>query len=192
GGLRGMSADLGLAAPGLARAFAAVADRKRVWFRYRGRRGESTRTLDPYGLVHRKGAWYLTGADHTSGEERSFRLDRVAGEIHQVDPSHPGPEFDVPPGFRPQAALEVPPFLQGEAVAEAELRFAPSTAWWVGREASWLELTPEEDGGAVARVGVSVVEGFLDWVLWYGDGVEVLGPPELRAVLRERLEQLCG
>jgi predicted DNA-binding transcriptional regulator YafY len=192
GSLRGMSADLGLTAPGLARAFAAVTDRKRVWFRYRGRRGESTRTLDPYGLVHRKGAWYLTGADHTSGEQRSFRLDRVAGEIHQVDPSHPGPEFEVPAGFRPQAALETPPFLQGVVVAQAELRFAPSTAWWVGREAPWLELVPDEEGGGSATLAVSAVEGFVDWVLWYGDGVEVVGPSSLRTAIRQRLEALCG
>jgi proteasome accessory factor B len=192
GGLRRMSADLGLAAPGLARAFAAVADRKQVSFRYRGRQGESSRTMDPYGLVHRKGAWYLIGLDHSSGGQRSFRLDRVAGEIHQVDPSHPGPEFEVPSGFRPQAALETPPFLQGDVVAAARVRFSPSTAWWVGREAPWLELTAGQDGGGETTLGVTDVEGFLDWVLWYGDGVEVVGPATLRMTLRERLEGLCG
>ena len=187
-----LSADLGLAAPGLAKVFASVADRKQVTFRYRGRRSDRTRTVDPYGLVHRKGAWYLIGHDHASGQQRSFRLDRVVGDVHQVDPGHPGPEFEVPAGFRPQAALEMPPFLQGDAVATARVRFTPSTAWWVGREAPWLDLTLREDGSADATLRVSDAESFLDWVLWYGDGAELLAPPELRDTLRRRLEEICG
>jgi proteasome accessory factor B len=192
GQLPWLTADLGLAAPGLARAFASVADRKQVTFRYRGRKSDRTRTVDPYGLVHRKGAWYLVGRDHSSGQQRSFRLDRVAGDIHQVDPSHPGPEFEVPAGFRPQAALETPPFLQGDVVATARVRFAPSTAWWVEREAPWLDLTAQDDGSGDAVLGVTDVEGFLDWVLWYGDGAELVEPAELRDALTQRLERICG
>jgi proteasome accessory factor B len=187
-----LTADLGLAAPGLAKAFAAVADRKRVTFRYRGRQSEGTRTVDPYGLVHRKGAWYLIGYDHTSGQERSFRLDRVVGEVHQIDPGHARPDFAVPAGFRPQASLERPPFLQGEVVATARVRFLPSTAWWAGREAPWLDLVPAGDGSSDATLAVSDVQGFLDWVLWYGDGAEVLAPQELRDAIRRRLEETCG
>jgi proteasome accessory factor B len=187
-----LTADLGLAAPGLAKAFASVADRKRVTFRYRGRQSDRTRTVDPYGLVHRKGAWYLIGHDHSSGQQRSFRLDRVVGDVHQIDPGHPGPEFEVPAGFRPQAALEIPPFLQGDVVATAQVRFMPSTAWWVGREAPWLDLVVHEDGSAEAVLDVTDVEGFLDWVLWYGEGAELLTPRELREALRERLEAICG
>jgi proteasome accessory factor B len=191
-GLPWFTADLGLAAPGLAKAFASVADRKQVTFRYRGRQSDRTRTVDPYGLVHRKGAWYLVGHDHGSGQERSFRLDRVVGDVHQIDPGHPGPEFEVPAGFRPQAALEVPPFLQGDVVATARVRFAASTAWWVGREAPWLELAVGDDGTGEATLGVADVQGFLDWVLWYGDGAELLGPANLREALRRRLEEACG
>lgn len=187
-----LTADLGLAAPGLAKAFASVADRKQVTFRYRGRQSDRIRTVDPYGLVHRKGAWYLIGHDHSSGQQRSFRLDRVVGDVHQIDPGHPGPEFEVPAGFRPQAALEVPPFLQGDVVATAQVRFMPSTAWWVGREAPWLDLVMHEDGSGEATLGVTDVEGFLDWVLWYGDGAELLAPRELRESLRKRLEEICG
>jgi proteasome accessory factor B len=187
-----LTADLGLAAPGLAKAFAAVADRKQVTFRYRGRQSEHTRTVDPYGLVHRKGAWYLIGYDHTSEQQRSFRLDRVVGDVHQLDPGHAGPDFAVPAGFRPQAALELPPFLQGEVVATARVRFLPSTAWWAGREAPWLDLVPAGDGTSEVTLGVADVGGFIEWVLWYGDGAEVLAPPHLRDAIRQRLEELCG
>src|SRR5207245_927070 len=106
-----LSADLGLAVPGLPRAFEAVAERRTISFDYRGRSGAQTRTLDPYGLVHRKGTWYLVGRDHDRGENRSFRLDRVIGELRFRNKGGPGADFDAPEGFRPQEALEVPPFV---------------------------------------------------------------------------------
>ncbi|MFD7017326.1 helix-turn-helix transcriptional regulator [Streptomyces sp. NPDC059928] len=42
-----------------------------------GRRSE--RTLHPYGLVAHSGRWYVTGADLASGQDRTFRLDRITG-----------------------------------------------------------------------------------------------------------------
>jgi predicted DNA-binding transcriptional regulator YafY len=42
-----------------------------------GRRSE--RILHPYGLVVHSGRWYATGADPGTGEDRTFRLDRIAG-----------------------------------------------------------------------------------------------------------------
>lgn len=187
-----LGVDLGLAVPGLSRAFAAVAERRRISFTYRTREVERARTMDPYGLVHRRGEWYVVGRDHASGEVRSFRLDRIAGGLHLVDPSGPGSEFDVPEGFRPQAALEAPPFTQGEAVTTARVRFAPSTAWWVEREAPWLRLEWAADGTAEADIEVTQVSGFLGWVLWFGEGAELLGPQELREQLRSRLEESCA
>jgi predicted DNA-binding transcriptional regulator YafY len=41
-----------------------------------GRR--SDRILHPYGLVAHSGRWYVTGADPGIGENRTFRLDRIA------------------------------------------------------------------------------------------------------------------
>ncbi|MCX2732633.1 YafY family protein [Saccharopolyspora sp. NFXS83] len=41
-----------------------------------GRR--SDRTLHPHGLVAHSGRWYVTGTDPAIGEERTFRLDRIA------------------------------------------------------------------------------------------------------------------
>jgi predicted DNA-binding transcriptional regulator YafY len=58
-----------------------------------GRR--STRTLHPYGLVVHSGRWYVTGADPEIGEDRTFRLDRIA-EAKAL----PG-SFEPPAGLDP-------------------------------------------------------------------------------------------
>ncbi|MEV7964991.1 YafY family protein [Sphaerisporangium sp. NPDC088356] len=58
-----------------------------------GRRSE--RTLHPYGLVAHSGRWYVTGADPVIGEDRTFRLDRIAGAR-----TLPG-SFEPPAGLDP-------------------------------------------------------------------------------------------
>jgi proteasome accessory factor C len=57
----------------------ALRESKRVELEYfSASRGALTqRVLDPWGLVAALGRWYLVGFDHSSGEERMFRLDRI-------------------------------------------------------------------------------------------------------------------
>jgi proteasome accessory factor B len=197
-----LSADLGLAVPGLPRAFEAVAERRTITFDYRGRSGVQTRTLDPYGLVHRKGTWYLVGHDHDRGENRSFRLDRVSGDIQFRGKGGQGADFVAPEGFRPQEALEVPPFVgrdvgrdvgreEGLQAVDALVRFDASTAWWIERTHPWLRLDWEGDGTASAQVPVSDNAGFISWLLSLGEGVELLEPAALRGEVLARLEEIC-
>ncbi|YCK37394.1 helix-turn-helix transcriptional regulator [Actinomadura sp. ATCC 39365] len=57
----------------------AVRHRRPVSIRYADRAGRrSDRTLHPYGIVSHAGRWYVTGEDPGLGENRTFRLDRVA------------------------------------------------------------------------------------------------------------------
>ncbi|GIH03982.1 transcriptional regulator [Rhizocola hellebori] len=53
----------------------------------------SQRALDTYGLVFHSGRWYVTGHDHSRGEVRTFRLDRIA-QTWPADGT-----YEVPPGF---------------------------------------------------------------------------------------------
>jgi len=57
----------------------AARERHPVSFFYRARDGRpSERTLLPYGVVADEGRWYVTGHDTSSGERRTFRLDRMS------------------------------------------------------------------------------------------------------------------
>lgn len=57
----------------------AVRHRRPASIRYTDRDGRRTeRTLHPYGIVAHEGRWYVTGADPRIGEDRTFRLDRIA------------------------------------------------------------------------------------------------------------------
>ncbi|MGW3345949.1 helix-turn-helix transcriptional regulator [Nonomuraea rubra] len=57
----------------------AVRHRRPVSIRYTDRDGRrSERTLHAYGIVAHSGRWYVTGTDPDIGEDRTFRLDRIA------------------------------------------------------------------------------------------------------------------
>ena len=60
----------------------AVRHRRPISIRYTARDGRrSERTLHPYGIVAHSGHWYVTGEDPElgdGGEDRTFRLDRIA------------------------------------------------------------------------------------------------------------------
>lgn len=188
-----LTADLGVSIPALPRAFQAVAERKRVRFGYRSLSGdERLRMVDPYGLVHRRGSWYLVGRDAGDGEVKSFRFDRMIEEIRMVNPLSVGSDFDIPDDFRPEQVVRDPPFVHGSDSVRARVRFDSAAAWRVERECPWLDLDIAEDGGAEAVLEVSEVSGFVSWALSFGLGAEVIEPPELRSAVAGHLEQICG
>ncbi|MEU3983778.1 YafY family protein [Streptomyces sp. NPDC026672] len=86
----------------------AVRHRRPVLIRYTDRDGRrSERTLHAFGIVAHAGRWYVTGADPEIGEDRTFRLDRIADAR-----ALPG-SFEVPAGPGPAQRL-----LSGFATAE--------------------------------------------------------------------------
>ncbi|MEU9407670.1 YafY family protein [Streptomyces sp. NPDC048281] len=86
----------------------AVRHRRPVSIRYTDRDGRrSERTLHPYGIVAHAGRWYVTGRDAGIGEDRGFRLDRIADAR-----TLPG-SFEAPEGPAPAERL-----LSGFATAE--------------------------------------------------------------------------
>ncbi|GHI60585.1 transcriptional regulator [Streptomyces asoensis] len=78
----------------------AVRHRRPVSVRYEDRDGRrSERVLHAYGIVAHAGRWYVTGRDAGIGEDRTLRLDRVAGAR-----TLPG-SFEAPPGPDPAQRL---------------------------------------------------------------------------------------
>ncbi|MBN2114351.1 MAG: WYL domain-containing protein [Acidimicrobiia bacterium] len=171
-----LGADLGEAPGELERLFEAVTEAREVAFAYRGK----PRRVRPYGLVHRRGHWYLVGPQRGESEPRAFRVDRLS-ELRVG--SRPG-AFTRPRGWRAGDAVPDTPWQAGEAATEVTVRFDPEIAWWarrqLGREAV---LTEEPGGGLVARLRVASVEAFVSWMVGFEDRAEVLQPPELRQAL---------
>ncbi|MEV6978377.1 YafY family protein [Kitasatospora sp. NPDC093806] len=74
----------------------AVRHRRPISIRYTTRDGRrSERAFHPYGIVTHTGRWYVTGTDPEIGQDRTFRLDRIADAR-----TLPG-SFEPPAGLDP-------------------------------------------------------------------------------------------
>lgn len=165
-------------------AFAAIGERRRVRFTYRG----EPRLIEPWRLSFRRGHWYLAGYDQARAGERLFRLDRVEGEVR---PEGPAGAFERPTGV----AAKPPPAwrigddeeITAEVLADAEQsRFVRDALEGEGSEES------RADGEVVFRFPVRNTAAFRSLVLGFLDHVEVLGPPLLRNDLIDWLQAISS
>lgn len=192
GGLVGSAAeDVGLrvaalpADQNLATLFGAVSSRTPVTLRYR----DKDRRLDPYRLEFGRGRWYLSGLDHSHGEERSFRLDRIEGPVALLDE----PAFDPPTRTNPPGAARGAWELGGEEVVVARVRIDPDQASWAVQHVGPDHVVAEEpDGSVVVELPVTNRDAFRSFVLGFLDHAEVVSPPELREDLLAWLAELAG
>ncbi|HAX82882.1 MAG TPA: hypothetical protein DCY40_09995 [Actinobacteria bacterium] len=167
-----LSADLGADATVLEALFGAVVERRRVRFRYR----ERERRAAPYGLVHRRGHWYLVAG--VGKENRTFRVDRIADLEVEEEPA----AFERPPGFRAADGFPEAPWEAGVDEIEAVVRFDAATAWWAHRQlGADTPVTEHPDGAITARMRVASPEAFIGWLIGFEDGAVLESPAELRS-----------
>jgi predicted DNA-binding transcriptional regulator YafY len=167
----------------LVRAASAIRTGKRIRFRYRSHDGAaSTRQIEPYGVIHTDGRWYLIGYCLSRRALRTFRLDRITGlEIRTA-------AFRRPVGFDAQRYLhEHMPFVQSEyqidvwidmPLEEVERSVAP-----------WRIATEAERGGTRLRCGRDRLEMLAALLLSLGRRIIVHSPVELRETFREMAGQ---
>lgn len=147
-----------------------------VRFRYR----DVDRRVDPWGVLLRSGFWYLVGHDHERDARRTYRIDRIDGEVTLADPA----TVSRPDDFDPRDAVPDDPKLIGATgeVTEATVRIDAGRAAAVLRELGDDRLVERHDDGAVVvRVPCANLAAFRSWVLGFVDQAEVLGPVDVRA-----------
>lgn len=171
-----LGADLGAAADRLGDLFAAVSERRVVTFDYRQRE----RVLEPYGLAHRRGHWYLVGS--MGGETRVFRVDRM-DDVRVGDQPD---SFTRPSEFDLRAEIDAHPWEAGtdEGIV-AEVEFDEELAWWAART-----LRVDHDAGPLTvSLPVANVDAFIGWILSFDDAAVVKEPPDLRRQITGRVEE---
>jgi predicted DNA-binding transcriptional regulator YafY len=167
-----LAADLGHEPELLALLFSAVTERRAIAFPYRDRR----RKVEPYGLAHRLGHWYLVGRQGADGT-RAYRVDRM-GEVTLAEESG---AFERPRGFRVGDHLPEAPWEAGADAMTASVRFDPAVAWWAVRQLTDRATTKDEaDGSITASIPIRSVDAFIGWMIGLEEQAEILGPPELR------------
>lgn len=175
--------------PQLATLHRAMQRRCLVRFPYPAPGGTRTRQVEPYGLLFRRGFWYLVGRDRERSALRTFRVDRME-DVPGV--GAPG-AFQPPAQFNPSAALEEPWRLGGAGTVEARVSIDPLLAHQVVAELGPAAVVEQAvDGSVVVGLEVTNVEAFRSWALGLLDHAVVLGPPELRQGMITWLEELAS
>lgn len=174
----------------LATLAAACRDQVCAGFDYADAQGrDSRRDVEPQGLVHTDGRWYLVAWDPARADWRSFRVDRIVGVVS------PGAHFRpraAPEGGDLRAfvarslAVRVHPE-QARVILHAPLatmrRRIPPTAG---------VLEPLDKERCLLQTGARELDSLAYWLLAFGVDFEVLAPTSLVERLqaaRTRLER---
>jgi len=165
----------------------ALVRRRRLAVRYHARESDemTERELSPQRLTHYRDRWYLDAWCHTREALRSFAVERLS-KAREL----PTAARDEPPDALDAVLASSYGIFSGVATQTAELLFSPRAARWVADE-EWHPTQSGErqpDGGWRLRIPYHRDEELLMDVLRYGDDVEVLGPPALRAAVAARLQ----
>jgi len=117
----------------LAKLETAISKQRTVKFGYRAMTSgkETERTLNPYGLLHDRGVWYVIGSDHDRDAIRTFRVSRIRGDIRFA--TRRERDFRLPPDFDIDVYRGRASWQFGDPVGEARIEVRPETAWWVER-----------------------------------------------------------
>jgi proteasome accessory factor B len=163
----------------------AVRDRRPVTFGYvaAGRSTPQQRQLEPWGVVNRRGRWYVVGLDRDRGEQRVFRLSRISGLVSFTGPAG---SVTVPPGTDVRAAVrtwdsEPPP------PRTCVLRIRAGAGHGLRRHA--LSTRPDpEPGWDLVEVSYTDDGWWSEHIASFGADVVVLEPTDLRDAVIGRLK----
>ena len=135
-------------------------------------RTTSHREVEPYGIVHTDGRWYLVGHCRMREAIRTFRLDRVS-ELALTDRI-----FERPGGFDAKGQLESSmPFVESGFAIEVWLDLPASTLR--PRFAPHRVVMAEENGGTTVRCSRGNLEPFAAMLLTLNCPIVVRQPREL-------------
>jgi predicted DNA-binding transcriptional regulator YafY len=135
------------------------------------------RRIDPWRLEFQRGRWYLTGLDHSHGEERNFRLDRIEGEVVLLDED----PFERPAAAQIPGVARGAWLLGGEEPVVARLRVDADHAPWAIQHVGPTAVAAEEaDGSVVLELPVTNRDALRSFVLGFLHHAELLAPQELR------------
>jgi proteasome accessory factor B len=173
--------------PAFAPLTAAARDRRTVTFDYRTPEGDdpATRRLQPWGVVCWRGRWYVVGHDLDRRAARCFRLSRIVGTVRVTG---------APGAFTPPTDVDLISHVARwsgpvEHTGRATVLVRPGRAAGLRRWAHEVVSGPDADRLVLPYADV---ERLASTLVGYGADVSVVGPPELREAVIQRLKEIVA
>jgi predicted DNA-binding transcriptional regulator YafY len=175
----------------LAAVTGAVLNERKVRVRYESWERESTKTLEPYGLVLKGGHWYLIAASaRKNGRTSTYRVDHIR-EIETLEDTFSRPDdFDLAKYW----AESVIAFRERVRTETAVLKLS------VNGLARYQKMTNDQtistgdfvDGWATVTISTESVGDAYDLVMQLGADAEAIEPAELRTMLVSTAQVLAS
>ena len=176
----------------LAKIETAIFRRKTIVFDYYTMERDElgSRRVDPYQLLYQGGQFYVVGRSHERDAIRVFRLSRIRGKVgYATKAEH---DFQRPADFDPRVYANRIDWQFGEPIGTAEVWIARRIAWQIERHfGPYGEMRAiGDDGDHVFVTPYANARLLIAWVLGLGEHARILGPGELAAEFRDRVELL--
>ncbi len=152
-----------------------VWDDRRIGLDYEDRNGTlTTRAVEPYGLVSKAGVWYLVA--RTVEGYRSFRVDRMRALRETDERFARDPTFDLDAYWKASSAGIVAREPRYAAIVHADGEaLAMLRSFW--------NAEPVEGDPLRLRVWFESQRAAVRGLVAWGDTIELIDPPELRAAV---------
>lgn len=160
----------------------AIGNRRRIAFHYCAPGGESERTVEPYLLIFRWSDWYLFGFCLQRQDYRLFKLRRL-WNMRETDGEYAPREL-------PAEKLCFGKNMTDDYMVTAI--YAPEVKYRLAEEYGPDSFRELPDGRLYTEWGFSGMRRALDWLISFGDRVEVVAPPEMKALMRETAEKIAA
>src|SRR5689334_15078337 len=142
------------------------------------------RPIDPYGIVHHAGEWYVVGHCHKRGDVRTFRIDRIAALRTTGD------RFERPSDFDLEAYRRERLYVPSADAVTVRVHLDPLAVTRIGVNWPVGEVTPHDDGSAELLVDCDGFEWVTSWVLGLGRHAWIVAPEEAKNAMRDRVARL--
>ncbi|HET6210711.1 MAG TPA: WYL domain-containing protein, partial [Jatrophihabitans sp.] len=161
--------------PALPDLVAAVSGRRVVQFEHRKPAADTAerRTVEPWGVLSWRGRWYVVGHDRGRGEVRSFRLDRIVGDVRTLAGAA---RTSRPDGLN---MLDLVRGHNQQPDRSARVRVAPHRAGQLRRMARQVEPDPDCPGASLLTIDYRDLDQLAGMIAGAGTDALALQPAEL-------------
>ncbi len=182
-------ADVAAEQPNLGPLLSGLLEKEPLQFDYVSADGNKTsRQIEPYSLVHRRGNWYVVGRDVERDAVRSFKVSRVVPPVRRGSGT-----YEIPSDFDLERHVGAEPWEIGDAERfTARVRFDRSLRWYPEQNLRNLTLHEGPHDSVEVEMQVSRLDALIQWALGFGSAVEIVAPGEARAAMVEHLSAFAG
>ena len=143
--------------------------------------------IDPYKIYCQKGLWYVVAYSHKDKQFKTYNLSRMKNIII-LDEFVPDPDYKTKVNIDPNFGI----WNNNTTYKKIELLFDKSINTFI-LERTWhkkQECRQNKDGSVYLSFESNQLQETLWWVLGFADAVQILNPPELKNMYKEKVQKM--